>query len=511
MKYATLLAAAAGLASASAVASSTSAATATPTVALDYCTVVPAQGNSSLGYYYFQNIRYAASPTGDLRFAAPEWPPQETGINSGQYASVDVDCTTQEDCLFLDVWMPADALARNESLPVMVYFFGGGFTNGGKTQSTPEGLFNISTDFIFVAFNYRLGFTGLANGPTYQHQGGTSNLAIWDASHGLEWVRRYIASFGGDPGRVTAAGFSAGASQVMFQLTRFAGRAEQLFDQAYIMSPGYIPGAGHYQAESYWQNVSAAVGCPGGDLSCMRQANWTNLTATGADIADAYGYNLQPRADGYIAADTYEAELYQKHFNFSGPLVISHERHEENSQNTTGIDSAEDVAAELHIYFPGITDQIVDEILTLYPAWRYPSPGLRLSDIRQSFDMTAHNLALTQALNNQTWNARVDLDSAVHGTDGLFYWYSTYELLPQSGLGGGVSGYVNVTVAHQMQKYLLSFVLTGNPNTLWPEDKIHWPQYGNETNTLIFNNTMSITTDDLANDRSLFWNKALWY
>lgn len=62
-----------------------------------------------------------------------------------------------------------------------------------------------------------------------------------------------------------------------------------------------------------------------------------------------------------------------------------------------------------------------------------------------------------------------------------------------------------------MQKYLLSFVLTGNPNTLWPNDKIYWPKYGNATNTINFNTTMSITFDDLANDKSLFWNKALWY
>lgn len=62
-----------------------------------------------------------------------------------------------------------------------------------------------------------------------------------------------------------------------------------------------------------------------------------------------------------------------------------------------------------------------------------------------------------------------------------------------------------------MQKYLLSFVLTGNPNTLWPNDKIYWPKYGNATNTINFNTTMSITFDDLANDKSLFRNKALWY
>ena len=66
-----------------------------------------------------------------------------------------------------------------------------------------------------------------------------------------------------------------------------------------------------------------------------------------------------------------------------------------------------------------------------------------------------------------------------------------------------------------MQKYLLSFVLTGNPNTKWADDKLFWPKYNANNNTkgnqICFNNTMYITDDDLANDKSLFWNKALWY
>jgi carboxylesterase type B len=64
-----------------------------------------------------------------------------------------------------------------------------------------------------------------------------------------------------------------------------------------------------------------------------------------------------------------------------------------------------------------------------------------------------------------------------------------------------------------MQKYLLSFVLTGNPNTMWADDKIYWPQY-NESSVgtqVVFNDTFTVADDDLANSKSLFWNKALWY
>ncbi|KAJ5720187.1 esterase [Penicillium malachiteum] len=478
-----------------------------PSVVLDYCTVAAAIGNETLGFYRYQNIRYAAVPTGDLRFAAPQWPPKEDEVNRGHLVSEAVDCSTSEDCLYLDVWAPANSTGKK--LPVLVYVFGGGFTAGSKIQSTPEGLFDLSKEFIFVAFNYRLGFSGLANGPTFLHEGGTSNTAVWDVAHGFSWVRKYISAFGGDPNAVTASGFSAGGSQVMFQMTRFNGRAEQLFDQAYIMSPGYVPGAGHHQAEAYWQNVSSIVGCDAADMSCMRKVNFTILQDKASDAASTFNYQLQPRVDGDLISDTYEAQLYQKRFNFTGPVVISHERHEENSQNTTGVNTEADIVAELRMYFPAITNDVITEILKLYPASHYESAGLRLSDIRQSFDLTGKDLALTQALHNQTWNAMVNLGDATHGTDQYYYWYSTYSTVPANGLA--TSENVNVTIARTMQKYLLSFVLTGNPNTLWAKDKIFWPKYGNLTNTLNLNTTMNIITDDLANDRSLFWNKALWY
>ncbi|ETO79252.1 hypothetical protein F444_06027, partial [Phytophthora nicotianae P1976] len=85
-------------------------------VDLDYTTVQAVGGNTTVGYYKYQNIRFAAVPTGDLRFAAPEMPPQENETNTGtNLADADVACTSTEDCLYLDVWAPANAT----NLPVM--------------------------------------------------------------------------------------------------------------------------------------------------------------------------------------------------------------------------------------------------------------------------------------------------------------------------------------------------------------------------------------------------------
>ncbi|KAG2970089.1 hypothetical protein PC119_g23730 [Phytophthora cactorum] len=225
-----------------------------PTVTLDYATAQATAGNTTVGYYKFQNIRYAKPPTGDLRFGASEWPDVETEINTGNLAYTDVDCTTSEDCLFIDVWAPVDAVGHD--LPVLVYNYGGRFKLGSKSVNTPEGRFEVSADFIYVSYNYRHGLTGVATDPTYQHEGGVSNIAVWDATHAYEWVQKYIRNFGGNPSDVTAVGFSAGGSQIAVQMTRFGGRAPHLFQKAYIMSLGYLPSAGHHQAEVFWQNVS---------------------------------------------------------------------------------------------------------------------------------------------------------------------------------------------------------------------------------------------------------------
>ncbi|CAH0476596.1 unnamed protein product [Peronospora belbahrii] len=504
-----------------------------PTVELNYTTVQAVGGNTTVGYYKYQNIRFAKVPTGNLRFAAPEWPDVETETNTGtNLADPDVNCSSDEDCLYLDVWAPADATERN--LPVVVWTYGGDFTGGSKSQDTPEGLFDLSTDFVFVAYNYRLGITGLASGPTYQHEGGDANLCVWDSMHAFEWVQRYISNFGGNPHNVTAVGFSAGGLQVLFQMTRFGGNVPQLFQKAYLMSSDYIPGADHDHVEQFWQNVSSAVGCEGGHLDCMREVDFTNLTDATNNVVNEYTYVWQPRADGFIITDTYEANLYQGQFNFSGPCVITHEQHEANSSAYDGIKNHEDIATYLRISFPGVTDDVIEKLLEMYPEDNYESAGLRFFDMKQLFDSTGNNLALTYALNNQTWNAEVALGTATHGTDQKYYWYSTYKLstlldsttTTTTGSGSsntstifvrdanetavtdtnssgnaritGDSSSVNATIAIMMQKYLLSFVLTGNPNAMWAEDKIYWPLYNESAlgAQIVFNDTFTVENDD---------------
>jgi hypothetical protein len=187
------------------------------------------------------------------------------------------------------------------------------------------------------------------------------------------------------------------------------------------MSPGYVPGAGHEHAEAFWQNISSTVGCDGGHVDCMRNVSFTTLQTAASTITSQYTYQNQPRVDGEFVADTYEVQFYQNRFNFTGPLCITHELHEANGQAWSGVNSSADIPTYLRIFFPSITDAVINETLALYPESDYTSAGLRFSDMKQHFDLTAHNLAVTHALKNQTWNALVNISTASHGTDQSYY------------------------------------------------------------------------------------------
>jgi para-nitrobenzyl esterase len=116
-----------------------------------------------------------------------------------------------EDCLYLNVWRPADPAARN--LPVMVWIFGGGFVFGSSSSPITSGVQFAKQGVVLVAMNYRVGrfgffaFPGLSSERPNENKG---NYAYMDQLAALQWVRRNIAAFGGDPKNVTIFGFSAG-------------------------------------------------------------------------------------------------------------------------------------------------------------------------------------------------------------------------------------------------------------------------------------------------------------
>lgn len=185
------------------------------------------RGAAASGVTAFKGIPYAAAPVGALRWHAPAPAPAWTGTRDAtRYGNdcvqarlpgdvANTDLPMSEDCLFLNVWTPRPQAGAK--LAVMVYIHGGGFTTGSGSAAILDGTRLATRGVVVVTLNYRLGRFGFFANPALTREaagGPTGNWALMDQIAALQWVKRNIASFGGDPANVTVFGESAGGESV---------------------------------------------------------------------------------------------------------------------------------------------------------------------------------------------------------------------------------------------------------------------------------------------------------
>ena len=175
------------------------------------------RGNRQSGVRVFRGIPFAEPPVGDLRFKPPVPKRPWTGeLDSTRFGPEPWQAGTpavpkSENCLQLNVWTPVDA--KPGTLPVFVWIHGGGFTGGHAFEPTYDGTGFARDGIVCITVAYRLGVFGFLDmGPLLgEAYAGTANNALLDLLTALQWVQHCIASFGGDPTRVTIGGESAGA------------------------------------------------------------------------------------------------------------------------------------------------------------------------------------------------------------------------------------------------------------------------------------------------------------
>jgi len=217
----------------------------------------PVQGISLPGENEFLGIPYAAPPVGTLRWL----PPKHHSPFKGKYQATQFgDVCTQpdsartgtigsEDCLTLNVYTPTPNYNQNQNngLPVMVWIHGGSLETGGGAVYDPTRMVERG-GVVAVTINYRLGLLGFFAHPAVDAERHLSgNYGLMDQQLALNWVQRNIAAFGGDPGRVTIFGESAGGDSVYANLA--SPKAAGLFSGAIAES------GASFQFQDYYDDI----------------------------------------------------------------------------------------------------------------------------------------------------------------------------------------------------------------------------------------------------------------
>ena len=201
------------------------------------------EGKEDGAVHSFLGIPYAAPPVGDLRWKPPVAAAKWTGVRKATdfgphcmqgkvFGDMNFrDSGGSEDCLSLNVWVPAKPSAAK--LPVMVWIYGGGFVAGTTSEPRQDGTHLAQQGVIVVSMNYRLGVFGFLVHPELAKESGRNaagNYGLLDQLAALQWVHENIAAFGGDPGNVTIFGESAGSFSVSAQMA--SPLAKGLFQKA---------------------------------------------------------------------------------------------------------------------------------------------------------------------------------------------------------------------------------------------------------------------------------------
>jgi len=202
------------------------------------------RGTVSGDIHIFRGIPYAQPPVKELRWRPPQQLPHWDNVRDATEfgaacvqpptpGGIILHSVTSEDCLFLNIWAPANA----HDAPVLFWIHGGSLQFGAGNEAVQDGVHFAALGIMVISINYRLGPFGWLAHPALSAESPrnvSGNYGLLDQIEALRWVRRNIAAFGGDPGNVTIAGESAGALSVMYLMA--APDARGLFHRAIAQS-----------------------------------------------------------------------------------------------------------------------------------------------------------------------------------------------------------------------------------------------------------------------------------
>jgi para-nitrobenzyl esterase len=440
------------------------------------------EGDVAGGVRHWFGIPYAQAE----RFAAPQSPTPWQGIRSAR--TMGRQCPQMygksakqariaapdhgEDCLALNIWAPEGGEPGPK--PVFVWIHGGAFVAGSSNPYDGSALAALG-DMIVVTINYRVGVLGFVNfGEALGLPQIPGNLGLRDQIAALEWVRDNIGGFGGDPGRVTIAGQSAGSMSI--SLLMLCRQAWPLFHGAIMQSGAVSLIHDREHSRRLARRYAELLGVDQSGLEALRTMDLTRLFEAQAKVGEEErnGIPAAPWFDG----DLLPASLADAHAHPTAPvpLLAGATREEIRLFDLMPGDILPtrwpDLELILRTQLP--TDQ-AERVIAAYPRTKQGRRALA-SDL--TFAMPTRNFAERHAAANPTWYYRFDyahpIAGATHGLDLTLVWpFSGFKMALVR--GGPMSGR-RAALGDRMRRQLAHFVHHGRAAPDWPAYSAASPQ-----------------------------------
>jgi para-nitrobenzyl esterase len=463
----------------------------------------------------FMGLPYAAAPVGDLRWKAPQraakWKGDRDATKYGAHCAqgrvfddmVFQDAGPSEDCLFLNVYTPADAKDKSK-LPVMFWIHGGGYSGGASSEPRHNGDFLPTKGVVLVTINYRLGVFGflVTDELAKENNGVAGNYGLMDMVAALQWVKSNIGAFGGDKNNVTIFGESAGSFAVSTLMA--SPMAQGLFAKAIGESGAAFPSALNLGGQTVTERAPidgkwvATLGVK--DLAELR-AMLTDKVLEAAKTKGTTGF--APVVDGKFLVepvpDTYAAGK-QAHV----PLLGGWNADEGSFMGARGMTSAQwqamsngmfkERAAEFLKLYPGETDaqalrSAIDfgsDQFIAFGTWKWLEAHRKTGDApvyRYHFELGA-------------LPSKYHLGTYAFHSDDIEYVFGTLDTRP-----GETIRPEDRQLSEAMQTYWTNFAKTGDPNGAGVPS---WPKYDVTDNAIIHLNSPITSVPDATRDRYLF-------
>ncbi|KAI1132448.1 carboxylesterase family protein [Nemania abortiva] len=464
--------------------------------------------------FLFKNVRFGAVPQRFGRSITPDWlddtvqeitqdisciqlntsqlhePPGGTPTIGNPRSSAEMQC---EDCLYLDIYVPVSAFqSEAKLLPVVVWFYGGGFALGSKNPMGPiytgQSILNASNyQTIFIAGNYRLGAFGWLAGD-YMQAAGQPNAGFYDQALLLEWVRDYVHLIQGDKARVSAWGESAGAGSILHHLIREDGEHDPLFNTFVVQSPAFQwawDNSPDGELDNNYRTFSNFSGC-GYDynIDCLRDAALEDLILANQELFGQVRlkgfFPVGPAVDG-VWIKSIPAVRFSQGYYWRGiqSAIISHCANESHSF-TPNITTQDEFNAYIDEFLPGpsLEDQRVAIKERYNCAVRFSGDFRRcLATVIQDSMFTCNTRDMFEAYPDISYMMQYAFpiaEFAYHATD-LVPLFTNNKSEVEKIAGRAYAVAMGEQIPRIYKNYFASFAITGNPNKGLAEPEVIWP------------------------------------